>query len=1055
MLAFIDAAFDRTRTVVMMLLFLLIAGAVSYMSIAKEANPDVAIPVVYVHVTHDGIAPGDSERLLVRPLEKELQSIEGLKELKGTAGEGYASVLLEFDAGFDSKKALTDVREKVDDAKTKFPTDAEEPSVNEVNVALFPIISISLSGPVPEQALLRVASQLKDALEALPGVLEVDVGGDRDEMMEVIVDPIVMETYQVRYDDLINLVSANNMLVAAGAVDTGSGRMVLKVPGVIEDIEDVLSLPVKVTGDAVVTFGDVAQIRRTYKDRDGFARIGGQPGVVLEVKKRIGENIINTIDQVRYVVEEGRKLWPESIQVRYMQDQSEQVKDMLKDLQNNVMSAIILVMVVIIAALGLRSAMLVGLAIPGSFLTGILVLYWMGHTLNIVTLFSLILVVGMLVDGAIVVIELADRKMGEGLTPKLAYAHASKRMFWPIGASTATTLAVFFPLLFWPGVMGQFMKYLPLTVIICLSASLFMALVFVPVVGGTLGRKKLDRSRQAELLALETGDYNQAKGMTGVYVKFLGLCVRWPGTVFLLSLVIMVGTYMAYGKFGKGVEFFPEIEPEFAQVQIHARGDLSVYEKDDVVRKVESRILDMSELKVVYARTFAKGGGNNRAEDLIGVIQLELTDWDKRRPAVEILEEMRQRNADVAGVYLEFRKQEDGPGGDNKPIEVQVTASDTSKIDSGVAHIRRLMDEIGGYDLTEDDRALPGIEWRIEVDRELAARNGASVALLGNAIKMITTGIKLADYRPDDTDEEVDILVRFPFGERRLDQLDQLRVPTNNGMVPISNFVKVTPAPKTGTLQRVGAKRVITVKSDVKAGELVDAKVKALQKALEEQPLPDGVTASFKGEDEEQKETGDFLMMAFVIAIFLMAMTLVTQFNSLYQAFLVLSAIVFSTAGVLLGLLITQQPFGIVMVGVGIIALAGIVVNNNIVLIDSYNVLRAEGRDPIDAAVRTGALRLRPVLLTAMTTILGLMPMVLSLNIDFVNRSYSVGAPSTQWWTQLSSAIAGGLFFATGLTLVLTPCLLVLGEKLFFNRRRAKQAKKAEREAQELNAVVS
>lgn len=1015
--ALIDLAFSRSRTILLSFLFILVSGALAYQGIPKEAEPDITVPFIYVSMTHEGISPEDAERLLVKPMEKELQSIEGLKEMKSTAGEGHASVQLEFSAGFDSKQAQSDVREKVDIAKIKLPDDTDDPEVIEINVALFPVLTISLSGPVPERSLVAIARGLQDRLEALPGVLEAVIGGDREALLEIIVDPAVMETYQVKYEELFSFVSNNNLLVAAGAMDTGAGRLVLKVPGVIEDLNDILIMPVKVDGNRVVTFGQVASIRRSFKDPESFARVGGQSAVTLEVKKRVGANIIDTISQVRQIVEAERQRWPVAVQVAYMQDKSDQIRDMLSDLQNNILSAIILVIIVIIAALGLRSAFLVGLAIPGSFLATILVLNTLGYTLNIVVLFSLILVVGMLVDGAIVVIELADRRMNEGQSAETAYASAAKRMSWPIASSTLTTLVVFMPLLFWPGMVGEFMKFLPITVIIALTASLSMALIFIPVLGGGISRNQTNAQKVVE------------GPLTESYLVILDKLLRNPGKTLLVAVFVMASVYIVYGKLGKGVEFFPDVEPEFALIQVHARGDLSIYEKDAIVKQVEQRVHGMDELQSVYVRSFNKDNGQNTAEDVIGIIQLEFTDWDKRRPAKEILDEMRQNMADIPGVQLEFRKAENGPA-DGKPIQLEFSGVDFSRVPNVVAQVRRIMQEQGGYVDVEDDRPLPGVEWRIEVNRELAARYGADIATLGNAIQMITNGIKVTDYRPDDNDDEVDVRVRFPSSERHLGQLDQLRISTPIGMIPISNFVTIKPAPKKGTLTRVNAHRTITLKADVAEGVLPDSQLKGLLAALKDTQLDPQVYINLKGEDEDQREAMEFLMGAFLSAIILMGLVLVTQFNSIYQAFLVLSAIVFSTAGVLLGLLITAQPFGIVMVGLGIIALAGIVVNNNIVLIDTYNRMRKNGLDAISAALETGRRRLRPVFLTAFTTVLGLMPMVLAMNIDLINREISFGAPSTQWWTQLASAIAGGLSFATLLTLVLTPCLLVMGEKL-------------------------
>ena len=1017
----IAAALDRSRTSLLLLAFLMLGGLAAYIAMPKESNPDVAIPIIYVSVSLEGISPEDAERLLVRPLEQELRSLEGVKEMRAMASEGHASVTLEFDAGFDAKQALADVREKVDTARSKLPEEADEPTVNEVNVALFPVLSVGLSGPIAETELVYIARRLKERIEGIPEVLSVEIGGDREDLLEIVVDPQVLDSYGIDYNTLFTLVSRNNRLVAAGSLDNGAGRLSMKVPGVIENLDDVLSLPVKVVGDSVVTFGDVATIHRTFKDPTGFARINGQPAIVLEVSKRSGANIIATIEQVKALFAEAAPQLPADLQVSYIMDQSQEVQSMLSDLLNNVLTAIVLVLILVVASMGLRSALLVGLTIPGAFLAGILLIWMLGFTLNIVVLFSLILVAGMLVDGAIVVSEQADRHLHEGQSPHQAWLNAASRMAWPVIASTATTLVVFLPLLFWPGVVGQFMKYLPATVILCLLASLAMALVFLPVLGALSGG-------QAAPQAPHASRAGQA------YRRVLASLLRRPGLTLLGMLGLIALIYVGYGRYNHGVEFFPDVEPESAQIWLRARGDLSVQEKDALLRQVESRVLGMREVKALYARSLAQADGQLGA-DVVGVLQFQFVDWHQRRPAKAILADMSQRTASIPGVVLEFRKQEQGPS-DGKPVKLQISAQDPALGEQWVTRIREEMTRLGGFTDIEDDRALPGIEWRLQVDREAAARFGADVLSVGNAVQMITNGLKLATYRPEDATDEVDIRVRLPGSWRSLDQLGRLTLNTSAGQVPLSHFVDLQPAPKVGTLRRVDGNRTITLQADLAEGARLDERLRALRASLDS--LPATVQVQFAGEDADQREAATFLMTAFVVAIFLMAIILVTQFNSLYQAGLVLSAIVLSTAGVLLGLLVNGQSFGIVMVGMGLIALAGIVVNNNIILIDTYNLLRRQGLPAAQAALETGCLRLRPVLLTAVTTILGLVPMVLGVNVDLLSPSLGFGAPSTQWWTQLSSAIAGGLAFATLLTLLLTPCLLVLGAR--FERRPANQA---------------
>ncbi len=1022
----IDAAFSRARVVVMALAAILAVGAVAYVSIPKEANPEVPLPLVYVSTGIDGISPTDAERLLLEPMEVEFGAIEGLEKMSSEAAEGFASVQLEFAAGGDIDEALDKVREAADRAEGELPEDAYDLTVTEINTALFPIITAILSGPVPERALNDLAEDVQDEVEGLPGVLEVDIGGAREEFLEVLIDPTVFQTYNLSFDELTSQLQRNNRLIAAGAIETGGGRIVLKVPGLIENLEDVMAMPVKVDGDTVVTFGDVATVRRSFEDPTGFARIDGQPALALEVKKRSGANIIDTVARVQGAVEAMRADWPDSVDVTYLQDQSEQVKTLLSDLESNVIAAIILVMIVIVFALGLRSAILVGLAIPGAFLAGVAALWAMGYTMNIVVLFSLILVVGMLVDGAIVTVELADRRLQEGDAPRAAYAHAAKRMAWPIVASTATTLSVFFPLLFWTGLVGEFMKFLPITVILTLFASLFMALVFIPVVGGLIGKRQPQSARaKAALVAAETGDPREIGGITGAYVRLLERAILRPATTLALAVALLLGGFALYGEFGRGVAFFPSVEPEFMQVEVRARDNLSIYERDALVRRVEERLVGQEGVASVYARSSIGAGQGD--EEVIGTIQLDLVDWDARPPAAEIGASIRDEMADIGGIDVQVQTESGGPTS-GKPVNLQVTGETPQTQAEAVERVLAAMDRVGGFTDVTDTRPLPGVEVAIGVDRAEAARYGADVSLLGQAVQLLTQGITVTDYRPADADGELDVRVRFPSEERSLAELGSLRVPTSSGLVPISNFVSFSPVERVGVVRRIDEERVTTIEANVAPGLLVSDRIAALQSALDAADLPDGAEYEFAGEAEDQQESMTFLAGAFAAAIGLMFVILVAQFNSVFQAMVVMSAIVFSVAGVLLGLVVTGRPFGVVMGGVGVIALAGIVVNNNIVLIDTYNDLRRSGQSPMEAALRTGAQRLRPVVLTSVTTALGLLPMVIGLNIDFFRREIVYGAPSTQYWTELSSAIAGGLVVATILTLVVTPAMLMLRE---------------------------
>jgi len=1038
----IDTAMRRSRTVVLSLAVIIVTGVITYVGVPKEAEPDMNIPMIYVSISHDGISPEDAERLLIRPMEQELRTIEGIKELTASGYEGGANLQIEFDAGTDVDVALQDARAKVDAAKAKLPNETDEPTVSEIKFSRFdPMLVLNIAGDVPERTLNLIARDLKEKIEAISGVMEVSLVGVREDLMEVIVDPRAMESYGLDQAQILSLVDRNNRLVAAGALHTDEGRFPVKVPGVFETAEDILEMPIKAVGERIVHFRDVAEVRRTYKDAESVARLNGERALAIEVVQRSGANIIGTVEEVRSLIETERLAWPPGIEIFASRDKSKDVNEMLSNLQNSVISAVLLVFIVIIGILGIRAAGLVGVAIPGSFLLGILTIALFGVSINMMVLYALIMAVGLLVDGAIVVTELADRRMAEGIDRHDAYSGAARRMAWPIIASTCTTLAAFVPLAFWPGMMGEFTKYLPITLIAVLSASLLMALLFVPTLGALFGKPgAVSDVAKRNLMLAESGDLNSIGGFTGRYIRFLERSLKRPSLNVLAVAAVLVLVYGAFFTFGRGVELFPDVEPEFSTIDVRARGDLSTEEKDFLVRQVEAYVLDLDEIESVYAKT--GGSGQGAAEDQIGTITLNFVDWDERRPADAILRDIRQDLASLAGISVQTRKAQDGPQ-QGKPILIELSSRSPALLAETTGKVRDALAGIDGVYNVDDTRPLPGIEWQIDVDRAEAARFGADITIVGNMIQLVTNGIKVGEYRPDDAEDEIDIRVRYPYDDRNLTQIDELRIPTDNGLVPISNFVKRVPANKVSTIQRTDMRRTMRVEADVEEGILDGNVVAEMTRILPSLNLDPSVTVEFRGGSEEQQEAQAFLGKSMMIAIAVMAIILVTQFNSVFQAFLILTAVLFSTGGVLLGHLIMDKPFGTVMSGIGVITLAGIVVNNNIVFIDTYNVLRSRGLDALEATLRTCAVRLRPVLLTTVTTILGLLPMVFAVNIDLVNRDVSVGSPSTQYWTQLSSSVAGGLAFATILTLFLTPSLLMIGartsEKLAARRDRSRK----------------
>lgn len=1042
MISLIDTAVDRTRTVILAFILIVIAGIVSYQSMPKEAEPDIAFPFVNVALMLEGVSPEDAERLLVRPVEQELRTLAGVKEIVASAAEGRATINLEFMPEVDIDQALQDVRERVDFAKAKLPADAEEPRVTEIKFSRFdPMLVLTLTGAAPERALYAVASNLKDRVESVAGVLEVEIVGAREELLEVTINPLALESYSLSPADVLGFVERNNRLVAAGALQAEQGRFAIKVPGVIQSPDDVLNLPIKVDQGRVVRFRDIATVRRTYKDAENYARLNGERSVALKVVQRTGANVLSTTDEVKDIVAAAAAQWPAGIDLTFSRDKSYWVKRNISSLVNNVTTAIILVFIVLISILGIQNSLLVGIAIPGSFCAAFFLLNLTGYSINMVVLFGAIMAVGMLVDGAIVVTELADRKMAEGKHRRIAYAEAAKRMSWPIIASTGTTLAAFLPLVFWPGIIGNFMVFLPLTLIYTLTASLAMALIFVPTLGTLIGRPGIfnERIRQS-LLASEAGDLHAIGGYTGKYIRLMEQAVRYPWAIFGGVTVLLIMIYIAYGTLGRGIAMWPEVEPDQGSIDIRALGDMSIIEKDRLVRSVEQRVVDITGIENIYVQSGKSGQG--AAPDLIGSISLNFTDWRNRRPAREIVAEIKESTADIAGMIIEVRLPEGGPV-QGKQVKIEAAGQSLEGLKSAVDRIR---EEISGYPgviNAEDTRPIPGIEWQLNVDRAEAAKFGADVSLVGNVIQLVTNGIKLGDYRPDDSDEEIDIRVRFPSDYRSLDALGELRISTLRGNVPISTFVTREPAPATRTIMRTDLRRTMLVQADLEPGMQLAPVLERLQQALPGLGIEPGIEISFKGGARDQEETQAFLMRAAGMAMGLMAIILITQFNSIFQALLILAAVVFSTGGVLLGLMVSGHAFSLINTGIGAIALAGIVVNNNIVLIDTYNKIHQAGISAREAIVRTCAQRLRPVMLTTVTTVLGLMPMALAWNIDLVNRDFYIGGPGTQWWQEMAAAIAGGLIFATILTLLLTPSLLMIQANMARRFREAKAARRA------------
>ncbi len=1123
MTGLVDWAAERARMILAMIALSLTAGIFAYTTLPKEGEPDIEIPVLFVSVVFPGISAADSEALLVRPIETELADLDGLKRMTATAAENYAGVAIEFEFGWDKAKTMADARDAMNAAEALFPEGAEKYSINEINFSEFPIIIVNLTGNVPERTMTRIAEDLQEEIEGMDAVLEAVIAGNRKEMMEVVIDPLRLEAYNVTAGELISVVRNNNQLIAAGEVDTAQGSFSVKIPSSFDEPRDIYNLPVKTNGDRVITLGDLADIRLTFEDRVGTARYNGETTVALQVVKRKGFNLIKTAAAIRALIEEAETTWPPelraAVDIGSSNDQSRVVASMVSQLEGSVLTAIALVMIVVLASLGTRAALLVGFAIPTSFLLCFVLLAVMGITISNIVMFGLILAVGMLVDGAIVVVEYADKRITEGEGPMRAYVEAAKRMFWPVVSSTATTLCAFLPMLFWPGVPGQFMGMLPVTLIFVLSASLIVALVYLPVVGGVSGRMGRGFDGAAAVLrarlpwilraalvpvciyamflgAMQTvnPDY-----LFGLDAASMGAMAALPGALmFLLAafaasvamgaakihraakkvrsgyrrtnfgflvklmvanpimpLVMIFGVFFFafsvfeyFGENNRGVEFFVESEPEQAIVYVKARGNLSLPEKDRILKEAEAIVLAHPGVESVFA--FAGAGGLNqntsgaeKPKDTIAQIQLETIPWENRRDRPEldgnvIMKELIEALEELPGIQIEVLGIERGPAS-NKPVHLRLTGDNWPELLRVTQEMRNVFDQTEGLTLVEDTRPLPGIDWQIDVDVEKAGRYGADVATVGAMVQLVTRGILLDTMRVETSDEEIEIRVRLPEKDRVLSTLDGLKLRTREGLVPLSNFITRQPVQKLAEINRIDQKRYFDIKAGVLPGLsrsetdaagvekdiLINAneRIAFLTRYLEANPLPPGVSWEWTGDQEDEAESQAFLSKAFIAALALMFIILLAQFNSFFNSFIVLLAVVLSTVGVLIGMLVMQQAFSIIMTGTGIVALAGIVVNNNIVLIDTYQEL-SRYMPRIEAIIRTAEQRIRPVLLTTITTMAGLAPMMFGLSLDFINGGYSIDSPTALWWKQLATAVVFGLGIATVLTLLLTPSLL-------------------------------
>jgi len=1031
-----DYAVKRRTTAFVLMFLFLVSGVYAYIILPREAAPDIPIPIILVMTGNRGVGPEDIENTITLEMEKKLEGLDDLKKMMSVSAEGMSTVILEFHPDIEIEDALRKVKDEVDGAKGKLPQEADDPVVSEINISEFPIMVLSIHGKADEDRvrnlmiLKKVAEELEDAIEMVPGILEVQRAGGLTPEVRIEIDPDKLAAYRVPADLLVARYLNEDVKISAGSTDFGSLSYDIRVPMEFErDVESAKNIVLMDHEGETIYLGDVAEIVPGFEEENSLSRFNGEEAVSLLIQKKSGENILHTAFGVKYVLDQARKSGriPEGIRIEITNDISEFIRILVEDLDNNIATGFILVVAVVFLALGLRNSFFVALAIPFSFLITFTVLWMLGITLNFVVLFSLILALGMLVDNAIVVVENIFRHQQMGFGRVEASILGTKEVAWPIITSTLTTLGAFAPLLFWPGIMGKFFGFLPKTVIIALSSSLFVALVINPAMCAAFMNVRAKDRWGSEGRRIGT--------FLRTYRRLLETSIRWKWTVAALSFLLLFAVIGVYYVAGPGLEILPAIDPQRAFVDITMPEGTRIEKTNAKCLEIERGVRETdegSDVEQMVASVGSRGTSNplstGGGSPNIARVSLEFLDMDERTVgSLEIIERLRKRFSGFTGGEVRVEKEDIGPPA-GAAVNIEVFGADYALLGELAKQGERIVRDIPGVVDLRDNYEVGRPELKIDVDRKRAALLGLSPLIVGLTIQTAYKGRKLGVVRVGE--DEFDVRVIAKESDRKgFAMLDKLYFTTMTGaLVPASAVASWEIRGGKGVVRHIGRDRVVTVSSDVAKGFNSDKVRKKVREALEdfEANLPTGYGMRLTGEQEMMDESQDFLGVAFVATLFLIAMVLITQFNSLRLPLIIISSVLLSLAGVFFGLFILSMPFGVIMTGVGVISLAGVVVNNAIVLIDYIQKLRDRGLCAFDAVVEAGITRLRPVLLTAITTVFGLLPMAIGISVDFHRGRISMAKEMAQWWGPMAIAVIFGLTVATVLTLVVLPTLYAL-----------------------------
>ncbi len=1027
-----DYAITRRTTVFVLMFIIAVAGIYAYLTLPREATPDVTIPYILVVTANRGVGPSDIENTITTPLETELEGLDDVKKMTSISSEGASMVIIEFEASVDIDDALRKVKDRVDRAKGDLPSEATQPSVQEINISEFPIVIVNIFGQAdPDRQrnlmiLRKIADELKDRFESIPGVLDVKRAGGLTPEVRIEIDPDRLSAYRIPASLLVARYMGEDVKISAGSSDFGAQSFDIRVPMEFErDIESAKNIIIHKDGERAVYLGDLADIVPGYEKEDTRSRFNGQDSISLAILKKSGENIIYTVGGVKYIIDrvmESGQI-PAGVKIALTQDHSDFIQKLVDDLDNNIYTGFFLVIAVVLVAMGARNSFFVGIAIPFSLLLTLAVLSIAGITLNFVVLFSLILALGMLVDNAIVIVENIYRHQQIGFGRVEAALKGTAEVAWPITTSTLTTLAAFFPLLFWPGIMGEFMSYLPITVIISLSASLFVALVINPAACAAF--LKVPKKR------IWGGGPRPLHPVLKAYQRILRSALRWKWSVTVLAFGALFGVAMLWGANAR-MQFMPDAEPQQAFVDLSMPEGTLLEKTDERIKFLEKGITETegsADIKATTASIGSRGAGgliSAGTASNIGRISLEFKDIALRQGNTsDLIERIRARFSEVAGCEIRVQAEEMGPPS-GAPVNIEIAGEDYDLLGEIAAKVTRVVREIPGVVDLRDDYEPGRPELKVMVDRKRAAMLGLSPLMTGLTVQTAYRGTKVGVVRV--SEEEYDVKVIAPEKHRTgFGMLDKLYLATETGsLVPASSVADWEITGGLGVIRRIDRSKVVSISSDVAKGFNTEFVRRDVQKALNERisgELPRGYTIKLTGEQEMMVEAQQFLGKAFVIGILLITLILIAQFNSLRLPIIVMSSVVLSTGAVFLQLIVLDMPFGVVMTGIGVISLAGVVVNNAIVLIDYMTKLRERGMPAFEAVVEAGTTRLRPVLLTAITTVIGLFPMAFGFSVDFKKMALASGKEMSQWWGGMAWAVIFGLGLATLLTLVVVPTL--------------------------------